>query len=236
MVNELNSLRATDIQNITSLGSNLQNLEQNLSKLDLKLDGVEGNATRSAKEIVAKVTSQGNRMDEFESEAFSGRERVNKISESVDSISRTIQSFESYRSETTQKIYEVELEERKIAERSNSDMSQMKNQIKHMEEQTSMRISELGKGTQDLMVKMTQLEDGHMSQMQKVSLIERLGERVNMMDEQRQKSEAAARDEVDASMNRSRQHLEQLEKRIQETTNIQTEKITLMESMMMLKG
>ena len=211
-MNELNSLRATDIQNITTLNSNLQNLEQNVSKLDSKLDGVEGNATRSVKEIVTKVTSHGNRMDEFESEAFSGRERVNKISESVDSISRTVQSLESYRSETTQKIHEVELEERKIAERSNSDMSQIKNQMKHMEEQTSMRISELGKGAQDIMLKMTQLEDGHMSQMQKVSLIDRLGERVNMMDEQRQKSEAAARDEVDASMNRSRQHLEQLEK------------------------
>ena len=227
----MNSLRATDVQNITSLGSSVQNLEQNVSKLDSKVDGVEGTAARSLKEIVTKVTGFGNRMDEFESEAFSGRERVNKISESVESISRTVQSLESYRSETTQKIHEVELEERKIAERSNSDMSQIKNQMKHMEEQTNMRISELGKGAQDIVVKITQLEDGHMTQMQKVSLIDRLGERVNIMDEQRQKSEAAARDEVDASMNKSRQHLEHLEKRIQETASIQTEKITLMESM-----
>ena len=37
MVNELNSLRTTDLQNITTLSSNLQNLEQNMSKLDSKV-------------------------------------------------------------------------------------------------------------------------------------------------------------------------------------------------------
>merc|ERR1712226_1403757 len=241
---QINGLRTKHTESWTSVDSflsqqaemvtEMREMGQNFSKLGSRFDDVEPNVTKNSnniKEIISKVTSQGNRMEEIESETYSGRERVNKINENVDTLNRSVATFESYHTETTQKIHDVQIQEQKIVEQNNTELQKVMKQVKEVEDQAVMRITELGKGANDIMVKLVQLEDGYMNQQQKVAMIEHLGDRVNQMDEQRQKSEAMARDEVDASMSRSKQQMEQLEKKIHETAVIQAEKIPLMESM-----
>jgi chromosome segregation ATPase len=247
-MNEMTALMNVDKQKMETLESEVKEFEQNFSKFEAKLEETDGNVSRNSnniKEIVNKVTSQGNRMEEWESDTFSARERTNKINESIESINNTIKVFEKHHIETVEKLKEVTVlssntqimvrdQEQKLVEQSTNNIDEVKKKMQIMDNEvglTGMKIKELVEGSQNIMEKLLQLEDGHMSQLQKVTLIDRLGERVNRLDELRQQSEAAAKDEVDATMSKNREYMERLEKQIQETVSIQTEKIPVVDSL-----
>ena len=217
LVSELISSVEIDKEKIVFFGSGLGDIELRTKKTEENILKNMGNI----KEIVAKVSSQGNRIEEFESENFSGRERVNKISEGIDNFNRTVQLFENQHTETVKKMLEIE-------EQNGSDLTEIR---KHIQQIDNDKIRPMNEKTHDLTEKIVKLEDGHMSQLQKIALVERLGERVTQMDEQRQQTEARAKDEVDASMSRTKEHMERLEKQIEETAYIQAEKIPLVESL-----
>merc|ERR1712080_210544 len=177
-------------------GSGLGELKKQFKKFDLKIENTEGIVTRNSNnvtEIINKVTSQGKRLEGCESELFSGRDRMNKINDSVDNINQAIHIFESRHSETMERIKEVTIlttniqsqvkaQELKMVEQSVGELNLIKEQIKSIETQTVISQQNI----ENLLVKVIQLEDSHMNQLQKVALVERLGERVSLMDEQRQ--------------------------------------------------
>merc|ERR1712066_772437 len=153
----------------------LKNIDIHTSSLEKKIDenaliGVKN--TNNIKEIVSKISSQGNRLEDIDNESETSKNRITKINEHMESINKTIQIFESRHSETIEKIKEVTVlasnidtnvkaQEQKMEQQKANDFNQFNNQLeqlKRQQEGSNSKISNIDADHHTLMEKLMGLE------------------------------------------------------------------------------
>merc|ERR1711892_637404 len=141
------------------------------SELEKRIDETNITGVRNSnniKEIVSKITSQENRLEDFDNESETSKSRITKINEHMESITRTIQVFESRHSETIEKIKEVTVlasnikaQEQKMDQQKANDFNQFNSQLEQLKRQqdgSCNKISDIDADHHTLMEKLMGLE------------------------------------------------------------------------------
>merc|ERR1711892_1203286 len=180
----------------------LKEIDVHNSELEKRIDETNITGVRNSnniKEIVSKITSQENRLEDFDNESETSKSRITKINEHMESITRTIQVFESRHSETIEKIKEVTVlasnidinvkaQEQKMDQQKANDFNQFNSQLEQLKRQqdgSCNKISDIDADHHTLMEKLMGLErnlDNRLKNLDEIdnSISSRLG---NFQDE-----------------------------------------------------
>merc|ERR1712128_129833 len=148
------------IPELSKTTGKLKEIDVHNSELEKRIDETNITGVRNSnniKEIVSKITSQENRLEDFDNESETSKSRITKINEHMESITRTIQVFESRHSETIEKIKEVTVlasnidinvkaQEQKMDQQKANDFNQFNSQLEQLKRQqdgSSNKISDI---------------------------------------------------------------------------------------------